>query len=378
MEILVEQEFSRTARGILTIAALVIVVAGMREAASLLLPFLVSAFLALICAAPLFWLKSKGVPSVLAVLLVVLSLLGLISLVGVLVGTSLNDFYRALPVYQEGFGRKSAEFQAWALGHGLKLPEGMLGDILSPAYVMRFAASLLSSLGGLITDAFVILLTVVFMLLEASSFPVKLRAVLEDPGSSFVHFSSIAANINRYIALKTLVSLSTGFVAWIWLAVLGVDFAILWGLLTFILNYIPNIGSIIAAIPPTLLALIQYGPGTALLVIIGFVLINAVLGSFLEPRLMGYGLDLSTLVVFISLVAWQWVLGPVGMLLSVPLTMTLKIALESHEDTRWVGVLLGSGRAIASRRTDEKEALSGTDEVIKAMRIAKRKLEEDS
>ena len=370
-----DNEFSTTARGILTLASLVIIIAGMREAASLLLPFLVSAFLALICAAPLFWLKSKGVPSVVAVLLVVLALLGLISLVGVLVGTSLNDFYQALPAYQEAFREKSADFRDWLRIQGVELPEGILSKTFAPSSVMRFAASLLSSLGGLITNAFVILLTVVFMLLEASSFPVKLRAVLADPGSSLVHFSSIAANINRYIALKTLVSLTTGVVAWSWLTILHVDFAILWGLLTFILNYIPNIGSIIAAIPPTLLGLIQFGPGTALLVIIGFLVINAALGSILEPRLMGYGLDLSTLVVFVSLVAWQWILGPVGMLLSVPLTMTLKIALESHEETRWVGVLLGSGRSIPSRRADDEEELSGTDEVLNAIRIAKQERE---
>jgi predicted PurR-regulated permease PerM len=376
--VLVEQEFSRTARGVLTLAALVIVVAGMREASSLLLPFLVSAFLALICAAPLFWLKGKGVPSVVAVLLVVLVLLSLMSLIGVLVGTSLNDFYRALPSYQESFGKKSADFQDWIRSQGIKLPAGLLSETFSPGSIMRFAATLLSSLGGLITNAFVILLTIVFMLLEASSFPVKLRAVLTDPGSSLGHFSTIAANINRYIALKTLVSLATGFVAWIWLTILGVDFAILWGLLTFILNYIPNIGSIIAAIPPTLLALVQFGPGTALLVLVGYVVINAVLGSLLEPRLMGYGLDLSTLVVFISLVAWQWVLGPVGMLLSVPLTMTLKIALESHEDTRWIGILLGSGRSVLTRQSDEDENLSGTDEVLNAVKPAKKNREKDS
>ncbi|MGW8180696.1 MAG: AI-2E family transporter, partial [bacterium] len=274
------------------------------------------------------------------------------------------------------FGRKSIEFQEWIRQQGVELPEGILSDALSPGSVMRFAASLLSSLGGLITNAFVILLTVVFMLLEASSFPLKLRAVLADPGSSLVHFSTIAANINRYIALKTLVSLTTGFAAWLWLTILNVDFAILWGLLTFILNYIPNIGSIIAAISPTLLALIQFGPGSALLVIAGFLVINAVLGSIVEPRLMGYGLDLSTLVVFVSLVVWQWVLGPVGMLLSVPLTMTLKIALESHEDTRWIGVLLGSGKRIQSLQTSDEEELSATDEVLSAIKMAKNKREE--
>ena len=359
-----QHEFSRTARGILTLAALVIIIAGMREAASVLLPFLVSAFLALICGAPLFWLKGKGLPSVVAVLLVVLVLLGLLSLVGVLVGTSLNDFYRALPMYQEGFQELSLESRIWLKAQGLEVPERFLSDTFAPGSVMRFAGSLLSSLGGLITNAFVILLTVVFMLLEASSFPVKLRVVLTDPGTSFVHFTTIAENINRYLALKTSVSLTTGLVAWIWLTIVDVDFAILWGLLAFLLNYIPNIGSIIAAVPPSLLALIQLGPGSALLVLIGFVVINATLGSIVEPRLMGYGLDLSTLVVFVSLVFWQWVLGPVGMLLSVPLTMTLKIALESHEDTRWVAVLLGSGKSIDPRQ--DKEELIATDEMLDA------------
>jgi len=348
-----EYEFSRTARGILTLAALVIILAGMREAASLLLPFLVSAFLALICASPLFWLKSKGVPSVVAVLLVGVVLLGVLSLLGVVIGSSVNDLYQALPDYQISFQELIVEFRAWLSYQGIDLPEGFLTDTFSPGWVMRFAASLLSGVGGVIANAFVILLTVVFMLVEASSFPVKLRAVLTDPGASFVHFTTIAENINRYLALKTLVSLATGFLAWIWLAIIGVDFAILWGLLTFLLNYIPNIGSIIAAVPPTLLALIEFGPGSALLVVIGYLVINTTLSSVVEPRLMGQGLGLSTLVVFMSLVFWQWVLGPVGMLLSVPLTMTLKIALGSHQDTRWLAVLLGSGRSIQQEQDPE-------------------------
>jgi len=335
-------------------------VAGMREAASLLLPFLVSAFLALICAAPLFWLKGRGLPSFVAVLLVVLVLLGLLSLLGVLVGTSLNDFYRALPAYQNSLQEISLEFRLWLEARGLGLPERFLSDIFAPGAVMRFAGSLLSSLGGLITNAFVILLTVVFMLLEASSFPIKLKSVLADPGTSFRYFTTIAENINRYLALKTLVSLATGLSVWLWLAIVGVDFAILWGLLAFLFNYIPNIGSIIAALPPALLALVQLGPTSALLVLIGFLVINAVLGSIVEPRLMGYGLDLSTLVVFVSLVSWQWVLGPVGMLLSVPLTMTLKIALESHEDTRWVAVLLGSAKSIQVQESVAEEQSTGS------------------
>ncbi len=143
------------------------------------------------------------------------------------------------------------------------------------------------------------------------------------------------------MVIKTLVSLATGIAIAIWLGVLGVDYAMLWGLLAFLLNYVPNIGSIIAAIPAVLLALVQLGVGSALLAALGFLVVNAAIGNVIEPRFMGRGLGLSTLVVFLSLVFWGWVLGPVGMLLSVPLTMTVKIALESNEDTRWIAILLG-------------------------------------
>jgi predicted PurR-regulated permease PerM len=138
-----------------------------------------------------------------------------------------------------------------------------------------------------------------------------------------------------------------------------VDFAVLWGLLTFCLNYIPNIGSIIAAVPPVLLALVQYGPGTALAVAIGYVVINVVFGNLVEPRVMGRGLGLSTLVVFISLVFWQWVLGPVGMLLSVPLTMTLKIILDGNDETRWIAILLSSSSEV--RRAEQEVESDDSD-----------------
>jgi predicted PurR-regulated permease PerM len=123
---------------------------------------------------------------------------------------------------------------------------------------------------------------------------------------------------------------------------MGVDYYLLWGLLAFLLNYIPTIGSFFALLPPALLALIQFGIVEAIVVVIVFVIINTLIGNIIEPRFMGKGLGLSTLVVFLSLIFWGWVLGPVGMLLSVPLTITIKIALDSSEETRWLAILLGS------------------------------------
>ncbi len=355
---------SPVSRGILTAAGLVVIVAGLKASASLVLPILVSGFLALICAPVLFWLKGKGLPSGLAVLVVVIVLLGVFLLVGVLVGSSFNEFYWALPTYRQGLELQVLEFRSWLASFGITLPRELLGPAFSLGPVMQLAATVLSSFGTLVTSTFVILLTVIFMLLEASTFPVKLRAIVARPDLSFAKLDIIARNVNRYLAIKTLVSVATGVVAGIWLAILGVDFAVLWGLLAFLLNYVPNIGSIIAAVPPALLALVQLGPGSALLVLAGYAAINGVLGNVVEPRVMGQGLGLSTLVVFVSLLVWQWVFGPVGMLLSVPLTMTLKIALESNSETHWVAVLLGSGREVANlpAGNDNEEEKSVSEE----------------
>ena len=133
----------------------------------------------------------------------------------------------------------------------------------------------------------------------------------------------------------------TGVAVGIWVALVGVDFALLWGLLAFVLNYIPNFGSLVAAVPAILLAWVQLGPAAALLVALGYLVVNITMGSVLEPRIMGQGLGLSTLVVFLSLLAWGWILGTVGMFLAVPLTVALRIVLESNPSTRWIAVLMG-------------------------------------
>ena len=192
----------------------------------------------------------------------------------------------------------------------------------------------------MLANGVLVLMTVIFMLLEASGMPAKLRTVL-GPSRRFGGFDSFVRNLQHYMAIKTIVSLITGLLVTLVLVVIGVDFPLLWGLLAFLLNYVPNIGSIIAAVPAVLLAMVQLGPWQALFAGLGYLAINLIMGNILEPRFMGHGLGLSPLIVFLSLLFWGWLLGPVGMLLSVPLTITAKIALDSHEDTRWVAVLLG-------------------------------------
>ena len=161
-------------------------------------------------------------------------------------------------------------------------------------------------------------------------------------GNSLKYLDKIGSSIRNYLSIKTVISFLTGLFIWIWLLVLGVDYAILWGVIAFLLNYIPNIGSIIAAAPTMLLALIQLGVSGMVWTGIGYLLVNMVIGNMVEPKVMGKGLGLSTLVVFLSLIIWGFMLGTVGMFLSVPLTMTIKIILEQNEQTKWIAILLGT------------------------------------
>jgi predicted PurR-regulated permease PerM len=216
-----------------------------------------------------------------------------------------------------------------------------LFNVFDPAKAMRLAAGLLDSVGSALTNAALITFMLVFMLLEVTGFQKKLQVALPSSWDVMDYISRVAHSVKRYLAIKTVISLATGLTAGLLVGIMRIDFAILWGLLAFLLNYIPSVGSILAAIPPVILALIQYGPGAALVVALGYMVINAVFGNLIEPRLAGRGVGLSPLVVFLSLVFWGWVLGPVGMLLSVPLTASIKIILESGESTRWAAVLLG-------------------------------------
>ncbi len=328
-------------RILLTLAAIVVVIAGVREARELLVPFLLSGFIAIIATPPLFFLKHRKIPTGIALALVIGLVVIALVLMGVLVGNSIDDFSAQLPTYQERLNTQTAALLAWLGEQGIEIPKQTASKLMDPAKAMQMAAAGLSSLGGLLTNTFLILLTVIFILLEGASFPAKLEAILHDPVSGLGRFQSFLDNINSYMAIKTATSALTGILVAIWLWAIGVDYPALWGLLAFLLNFVPNIGSIIASVPALLLALIQLGITGALWSALGYVLINVIVGNLIEPRFMGRGLGLSTLVVFISLVFWGWILGPVGMFLSVPLTMMIKISLDSSDETKWIAILLG-------------------------------------
>jgi predicted PurR-regulated permease PerM len=322
-------------------AAFVIIVAGMKAAESLLAPFLMSLFVAVLVTPPLFYLKSKGLPNGLAILLVVLGLILIGLLFSWLILGSMNDFTGNLGKYQERLTAQSHQLLLWLNQHDIEIDEATVSAYLDPGKAMAMAGRLISGLGNVLGQAVFILLTVIFMLLEATTFRKKIHAFSDNPHYSLERIEAITGGIKQYMMIKTSTSLLTGSLVALLLAVIGVDYPLLWGFIAFLFNYVPTIGSIIAAIPALLLALVQFGLPEMLWAAAGYLVINSVVGNMLEPKFMGKGLGISSLLVFVSLVLWGWVLGPVGMFLSAPLTMTVKIVLEGIDETRKYAILLG-------------------------------------
>lgn len=338
-----QRKSSSNSQVVILLAALVIIAAGLKSAQEIMVPFLLAAFIATIAATPMFWIRAKGIPAGIALTLVVVGIFIALLLMGAVATQSTSAFIAKLPFYQERLVTIQSEVVQALAGFGIPIDVSTVLDGLSISSALKFAGSTLASLGNLLSNGFLIILTVIFILAEAASFYPKLSSVLSNPERDLAYFSRFTNNMNRYIAIKTSMSLLTGALVTAALWILDIDFPVLWGLLAFLLNFIPTIGSIFAAVPPLLLALIQHSPGAAGAVALVFFLINMVVGNILEPRYMGKGLDLSTLVVFLSLIFWGWILGTVGMFLSVPLTMTGKIALEANPRTLWLAQLLGQG-----------------------------------
>lgn len=323
-------------------ASLVILIAGMKLAASIIVPFLLAIFIVIISMPFVSALHKRGFPSWLAMSIVLVLMLLSVFLIGMLLTVSVQGFSQKIPGYDVKLGIYRDQLITLAGKIGMDADKAQFENIFDPGKIMKFAAGALKSLTSLLSDSLLIMITVIFIFIESSTFTRKIKFISRD---KLDYFTKINDKVNNYMMIKTAVSIVTGGLVAGILAIIGVDFALLWGLVAFLLNFIPNIGSIIAAIPPVILALVQLGIPEAIGVAAVFIIINMVMGNAIEPRLMGKGLGLSVLVIFISLVFWGWVLGTIGMFLSVPITIVIKIILESQPETRWIAILLGDGRA---------------------------------
>ncbi|PKL51112.1 MAG: hypothetical protein CVV42_00705 [Candidatus Riflebacteria bacterium HGW-Riflebacteria-2] len=337
----VESGFDRGFRLLIGAAALLIILQAINQAHSILASVLIAVFFAILGTPPVLWLERKRVPVFIAVILVMLGMFVVLVGLGVFVGAAINNFITELPAYQDRLQIQITVFQAWLAGNGVHGIDKVLLGIANPSALMGLTANLVSRLWSALSDIILILFIVALILLEVSGFPAKLRAVLGDPRQVFPQFTKFIGEMERYVVVHTIFSLLTGLLVGLWLTLIDVDFAILWGFLAFLFNYVPNVGSIVAVIPVSLIALVQFGIEGALLATGGCVAINIILGNIVETMVTGKKFGLSTLVVFLSLVFWGNLLGPVGMVLCIPLTMTIKFACENNSDTLWLAVFLG-------------------------------------
>jgi predicted PurR-regulated permease PerM len=323
-------------------AAFVIIIAGIIEGALIVTPLLMALFISIICAQPIVWLQNRKVPQVLAIAIVFVLIMGIFFGFGKLISSSLSSFSDNVALYEQNLNEMGNKVLHFFENKHIDVSTEKMAELFAPSKVMGLTAEILGSLGSLMGDALTIFFLVIFLLFEIDSISVKLKAILSNSTLTLSYFNTIGASIRHYLSIKTFTSLLTGVLIWIALAIVGVDYAIIWGLIAFLLNYIPNIGSIIAAIPAVLFSIVQMGFGGAIWTTAIFVTVNMIIGNAVEPKMMGKGMGLSTFIVFVSLIFWGFVLGTVGMFLSVPLTMAIKIMLEQKESTRWVAIMLGT------------------------------------
>ncbi|MEA3371883.1 MAG: AI-2E family transporter [Campylobacterota bacterium] len=333
----------------LVMASVVIVLAGIKSASEIIVPFLLSLFLAIILLPTYNFFNKKGLPESLSLFLVISIFILLITLVGKLIGSSVHDFNSNIDFYTDQLSIYYHSFVQIASKIGIEISVDELSAMINSKQIMSFASNIMQSIGSMFTNGFVVLLTIIFMLLESKNFKSKIEFASNNT-TAISHMKKITSQIKEYMVLKAIISAFTGLVVWIALVIVGTDYAFLWAVVAFLFNFIPNIGSIIAAVPAVLLTLVQLGALSSVVVAVVYVAINVVIGSVVEPRVMGKGLGLSTLVVFLSLIFWGWLLGIVGMLLSIPLTIMVKIILDDNDKTRWISVLLGSGDDIKASK----------------------------
>ncbi len=391
-------------------SALTIIFAGLYAAQSLLAPFFLAVFFAVVLMPPLRWLKSKGLSNWVAILVLstIVFLFGLF--VVAILSSSLNSFVNRLPTYQTKIGVVIKNADNWIDGVKKRFAEmeGSLKEsvpvILSKTTTVEepveesaeepkeksveppsinplpdkpsndssppissaevrgdstmsylslnklvdlntltiYVRMLVQEMLNIASISFLIAVMVVFMMIEAAKLPEKIAAAFPDRDLSNEYLQRIGEDTWKYTKIKTVVSLLTGIATTVGLWFLGVEYPVLWGLLIFFLNFIPNIGPIIASVPPILLALVDQGLTGCCLVTGYLVLVNWVFGYGVEPRYLGEGLGISELVVLLSLIFWGWLLGPIGMFLSAPLTMVLKIVLQNNPETRWIAILMSN------------------------------------
>ncbi len=329
-------------RILLGTAALVIIVAGMKSSAELFVPFLLACFISILCAPLMSWMTAHKVPAGISVTMIVLMLIGLFMVSGSLLGASTQALRDNIPEYRDSFNALLQTLAIRLNNIGIAVDENLLSN-MEPSSALAWVGTIFASLRDMLIDFIIIIFIVAFVLLEANTLPAKIQRAFGD-NNTLGYTKRFTDNVKKYLVIKAWISLATGILIGLAVWAIGLDYPLLWGLLAFFLNFVPSIGSFLASLPAIAVALVTGGWLLASYTAIIFIIANTLIGNIIEPRIMGANMGLSPLVVFSSLIIWGWILGPVGILLAVPLTMVLHIALQSHPDTQWLAVLLERAR----------------------------------
>jgi len=326
------------------LGALFVVVAGLKAAEPVIIPMLLAFFLAVLSYPLQSMLVRWGVRTGMAVTATVGAVMAVITGLGLLVNQAVLGFVGSIPVYQERLVAKAQHWLELASERGLELSDWLDPETFDISNYFDLASGIVGGtvrgVASLVSLIFMTLVALIFMLAEAYGLGDKVSAAFGERRDLIAHVAGITRSTQRYVGVKTLMSALTGLLVTLWTALLGIEFPIVWGVVAFFMHFIPAFGAFIASVPTILVALAQYGWGRAFGVAVGYLVIGSVIGNIMEPALMGRRVGLSPLAVLFALVFWGWVWGPIGMLLSVPVTVLLKISLEHSKEFSWLAVLL--------------------------------------
>ena len=336
-------------RNLLVAAAIVILVFGLKYSSEVLAPIFLAATLAILFTPALWWLEKKGLPAWLALLVMVLALGGFIIVMIIILTASLEQLSLRLPVYQELLLQRIDAFTAAMGNFGIDMQEALSTMALDTTTLAKSAINVaLGLLGNSVAIVFFLFL-LFLMLLESKSVATKFQTRLQTGNNFVIQLGNYTKQIQKQYRIQTLSNLLSAVAITVVLLLFRVDFAVLWGFLAFILGYIPNVGLIIAILPAIIIAFILYGLGTALAILAMVIILNAAMDNAVTPRIMGKGLNLPILLVFLSFLFWSWVFGFIGALLAIPATLFVKTLLQGRQETRFLVVLLsGQGDSDAT------------------------------
>lgn len=294
----------------------------------ILTPLILAIFLAFLLMPTIAWMNDRKVPLYMTSVILILLIMAVVLFFGYLLSVSFNNFNNDWPVIQTELNELMQSFVLSLKNQGLQIDYPQLLKSLNLQSLTSYVGKGMQSMVGIISNLVIIFFVTLFLVIEAKRFEEKSIHIYGEENPLINSFTQIARQIQRYILWKTIISFITGVIVYVILLAFNIKFAMLWGILTFVLNYIPTVGSILATLPPVLLALLQYSPIGAFFLLAVLVLVQSLIGNFIEPRIMGKELNLSPLVVFVNMILWGLLWGGVGMILSTPLLVAIKVVVS--------------------------------------------------